>query len=1565
MTILCEEEFKERSGGFGRRIADRAYKMKRRLLTIAAVLLLCVSLFLGIGGARDAFTVTSYAASNTQMLQKLYDKIPPQSTWSTTYISTSSLELYYSQATNILSNPDKYADDDFQDYIDLVTAGLNDAYSSLEYHTLGINITKDSVNLKVGASATLKTEITPEKGADEITWKSSSKAVSVTDKGVIKAEKYTSDKVIITATSNGHSDTCKVTVTNQLDSLTLSNDSKVTYKGMTFTLKPTVKGKDTSAPVSDPVVYFWDSSNPAVCTVNEDGKVTALGKGTATIICTAKAGSVSKTASCVVSVGDLIEVTGFSPEFTTVNGAITMIVGESETLKVNITPANATIRVLKWTSSNTSVLRVDSSSTTSATSTAKISALKVGTAKLTYAATDGSGKSGKVTVNVLPQVSSLTLSSTRLIIAPGNSKVLTAKISPADAGNQVLSWTSDNEEVATVSSTGKITAKNNGVCTITAKSTDGSNVAAACSVRVVQSAKSIRFEESSAVVKVGEKLTLKPIVTTTLDKTYNDFVSWKTSDKTVATISSAGVVTGKAPGLVTITATTMDGTNLSATATVRVVQPVTGVTCAASKSLEKNSSFTLNPTVTPSNATNKSLKFSSSDETIATVSSTGVVTSKAKVGTCTITVKTVDGGFKAKCKVSVLTKTTAIKLNASSKTLAAGKTYTLKATVSPSTATDKTVKWSSSDKKVATVGSDGLVKAVAGGSCTITAKASGGQTAVCKISVTQGISTLTLAKTSLSLYKGQVYTLKKTVKPTTTTVTKYTWTSSNESIAKVNSSGVITAKGIGSCTIKCKADGKTASCKVTVTKPVKAAGVYMDLREISVAAGKTYTLKAKFTPSNTSVKTVTWKSSNTKIATVSDKGVVTGVKAGNCIVTCTSKDGGYTASCRVSVDVPVTGIRFVTTEYTVSPGSSKTLKCTFYPSNASDKTLVWTSSDPKIAKVNSNGKVTGVKKGTVTITAKTPDGKFTAKTTVKVFVEVTGVKLEKTSIKMEKGDSYCLVAGVRPTNASNKKVKWSSNNKSVATVTDGVITALKTGNAVITCTTKDGGFTATCRVKVIQPVTNVNIQYTSLNLNVGVSRTVTAYVRPVTATNKNVVWSTSDKKVATVSTVGKVKAVGPGSCVITCKSADGYSKATMKVKVVQPPKGIVLDKSSLYVPIKGSKTLTAKVKPKNTTNKTVLWSTNNTEVATVDSKGNITAKGLGSCTIIAKTYDGAYSAECKVTVFTPVSSLKLNVKSTYINVGEKVTLIPTIKPSNAYFKTVKWSSNNNDVATVNAEGEITAKSPGYAVITAKSKDGACKATCSVNVVQPVKGVKLSVSTLEMDVDEVLTLKAKVKPSNASNPTVKWSSSNADVVKVNSAGKLTALKLGSAVITVKTVDGGYKATVKVKVIHKVHSVTLSQKSCTVYIEEPFKLTATVLPSNATTKTVTWVSSDQSVCVVSSSGKVTPLKAGKAVIAAVSTQGGIKGKCVVTVENPAKKLTLSNKSATLTVGDKLSLTATVGPANTTNKKVTWVSSDPSVAVVNSKGVVTAKAEGKAVITATTSNGISKTCTVTVRE
>ena len=336
-------------------------------------------------------------------------------------------------------------------------------------------------------------------------------------------------------------------------------------------------------------------------------------------------------------------------------------------------------------------------------------------------------------------------------------------------------------------------------------------------------------------------------------------------------------------------------------------------------------------------------------------------------------------------------------------------------------------------------------------------------------------------------------------------------------------------------------------------------------------------------------------------------------------------------------------------------------------------------------------------------------------------VAVQAVYLNATSMELTEGESTTLVATISPNDAENKTVIWSSSNLSIASVSNGKVTALKAGKATITVKTDDGGKTATCEVTVnakVYPVTSVSLDKTSATLTEGDELTLTATVNPDNATNKNVTWTSSNGAVASVSN-GKVIALKAGKATITVKTEDGGKTATCEVTVnakVYPVTGVTLDKTSATLTEGDELTLTATVNPDNATNKNVTWSSSNSAVASV-SNGKVTAMKAGKATITVKTDDGGNTATCEVTVNAkvyPIEEIVLDKTYAEIKVGNEITLTATIYPSNATSKTLKWTSSNTSVATV-SNGKVTALKAGQVVIKATSEEYNISAICDVTV----------------------------------------------------------------------------------------------------------------------------------------------------------------------------------------------------------------------------------------------------------
>ena len=344
-----------------------------------------------------------------------------------------------------------------------------------------------------------------------------------------------------------------------------------------------------------------------------------------------------------------------------------------------------------------------------------------------------------------------------------------------------------------------------------------------------------------------------------------------------------------------------------------------------------------------------------------------------------------------------------------------------------------------------------------------------------------------------------------------------------------------------------------------------------------------------------------------------------------------------------------------------------------------------------------------------------------------------------------------------------------------------------------------------------------------------------------------------------------------------------------------------------------------------------------------------------------------------------VAMVELEEKEITLNIGDEKELTAKITPDNATNKKVTWISNNDTVVKVDTNGKITGLSVGRAIITVKTDDSNRTDTCTVRVVDQNNvssnnvdaiGVSLSKSSLSMLKGDSYHLVATIKPVNATNKSVIWSSSNENIVTVDNNGKIMAKETGKATITVKTKDGGKTATCQITVFAEaipVTGVVLNRSEVTLLKGDSVTLSAKLTPDNATNNNVTWTSSRPEVAKVNENGVVTGLKAGKTTITVKTKDGNKTDKCEITVENitvDVEEITLNTEELTMTLNETKQLTATITPANATNKKIRWTTSDKMIAKVDDTGKITPVNIGKVLITAEASNG-KKTakCVVTI--
>ncbi len=689
-----------------------------------------------------------------------------------------------------------------------------------------------------------------------------------------------------------------------------------------------------------------------------------------------------------------------------------------------------------------------------------------------------------------------------------------------------------------------------------------------------------------------------------------------------------------------------------------------------------------------------------------------------------------------------------------------------------------------------------------------------------------------------------------------------------------------------------------------------------------------------------------------------------------------------TASCNVIVEPTLSSFKLDPNvkEMEMFVGDITTIKAIITPVTITNATLSWTCSTvnnpPFTVAQASDGKsavITATQTGTadLVVTNTANNNKVSVRITVKSSIQSISLAYDNLERPMY-AEGYNMYKDVSytPANATDVELLWTSSDTGVATVNEeGYVTFVNAGPVVITVRPKNNpnGVVAQCFLTIVGSATSIQLSDTDITMNVGEAKGIDVTYFPVN-TIANIDWNpddtsivsvdyNSDKKILTVT--GK----SPGKTSINAISPQ-TGVNTIKVTVKQPSESVSLSPKALSLRSGQSAKVTATLSPATSTD-SLVWTSLNTGVATVDTNGNVTAVKEGVTFIRVQAFNDKTlrSTEIiQVTVQDGISSISLDSASKTVKVGKSITLTPIFNPTTAYDKTMSWTSADTGIAKVELSGtsnaKVTGVKEGVTLITGTSKDGGHIVSCMITVVsaqdEPTK-VTVSPKTKFLAVGKKFTVKATV--TGASNKKVKWSSSNKKVATVTKKGKVKGKKVGTAYIKAKAKDGsGASARCKVRVVRKIKKLKLNRYSAKLLIGNSLKLKARLTPKNATIKTVNWTSSDNSIATVSSTGRVLALAEGLVRITA-TTKDGTKKKatCLINVTEPveATGVTVENSSITLVKGRSQQSGIVAQPANTTTS-IKYYSDNRAVATVDSHGKIKAKAVGQATIYGETSNG-----------
>lgn len=504
----------------------------------------------------------------------------------------------------------------------------------------------------------------------------------------------------------------------------------------------------------------------------------------------------------------------------------------------------------------------------------------------------------------------------------------------------------------------------------------------------------------------------------------------------------------------------------------------------------------------------------------------------------------------------------------------------------------------------------------------------------------------------------------------------------------------------------------------------------------------------------------------------------------------------------VEVSVPVVqNIAFSNATVSADAGTTLQMQVNFTPANGVNQHLNWTSSNPSIATVNANGLVTAIKQGVTTIQATTIYGNLSTSTQLTVnYVSATSVTIVGVpSSSISSGSILALSATILPTNSSSKSVVWSSNNPTIAEVTnDGTLIAHNAGNATITASIDavTNSFNLTV-VTCLKPVSSIAWNEATSTIFVGTTKFFQVNVLPIDATVSQLTWSSSNPAIASVNEAGLVSALTVGETVLTAKSIEGAKVITKTLNVVDILVGsitITNQKSTLTtgdILMLGTTFL-----PIDASVKRVIWSSSNDNIANVTSDGLVTAIYPGLVTITASAIDGSgISASFNMEVLKiPVQSISIAEGNVSMPKGTSRTLSANILPNNATFKDVTWSSSDQTIVSVSPSGILNALLQGNVTITMTSTDDGTK-IASINVASTVALDSIKITNApsrNLILDETYQLVLQFYPPDATNKAVNWSSSKSNVIYVYPLGLVEAFAYGTQTITAIAVDGLKKA-----------------------------------------------------------------------------------------------------------------------------------------------------------------------------
>jgi len=616
----------------------------------------------------------------------------------------------------------------------------------------------------------------------------------------------------------------------------------------------------------------------------------------------------------------------------------------------------------------------------------------------------------------------------------------------------------------------------------------------------------------------------------------------------------------------------------------------------------------------------------------------------------------------------------------------------------------------------------------------------------------------------------------------------------------------------------------------------------------------------------------------------------------------------------------------------------------------------------------------------VTVTVKMADG-TTKNANCRVYVEdsITKVTVDPENVSLIKDETKWINA-IPDKNIVGSKIEWRSSDTSVFEIEEtqsfsARIRGVGGGVAELVAINADNVVVGFCTVTVLQEATSVEILEGNdlvYKLSQG-SVQLHERVVPDNATNKKVYWESSNKKIAEVNEFGLVTFKKAGVVTIIVKTDDAKgSYAYCNITIQDVMEDIALDEDEIEMYVGESRRLSYQIDgtSENIGNKNLIWTSFDTAVVSVDGTGMVRANGPGSTQIMVRSEENAACyAICRVTVKQKAAGVKMNYTELTMDRGEYFDMEVTITPITSTEASLIWESLNPKVATVSSTGRITARAEGTAIIAVRTQSGATS-YCTVTVLEPVVSLELDPTDLIIDVGEIFKIDPVFKPAAPTIQDVKWTSYNKEIATVNALGEVEGISRGSTIVTCETIDGGYRAFCLVQVIDPAIQITITPDNYRLGYGKTVMLEAKVTNHGEEVKNmpIIWESSDEDICTVDETGRVTGVDYGFATIRAeIDDEYGAYATCEIRVVREVTSIRLNHSVLTVIQGHTVSLKAEVQPSNATYTDAAFSSDDEKIAAVDEDGMITGIKPGNTWIWAKAKDNSGKyaRCYVTVIE